>query len=217
MHIYVLLIVKKLVITLDKNKLTQILLAVFIALIFISSYVSLTNYNAQQSTVSTTPPTFFAQGFAKAKVVGYGNSMYINLTCKNQTLADAASSAINSNLTKLYKNNSIYNFYSAGSSIPIEPGNMSAYSIYSFIKGKLTAQQANCISSSAVTILQLPAIVNLSVGTQTNQSHMPQSSINQSLQLPINYTIGSIVRVKFSTTVTSNWTIYGPINLVVLK
>ena len=217
MHIYVLLIVKKLVITLDKNRLTQILLAVFIALIFISSYISLTNYNAQQTTVSTTPPTYFAQGFAKAKVVGYGNSMYINLTCRNQSISAAAANIITSNLTKLYTNNSIYNFYSAGSSIPIEPGNMSAYVIYSFIKEKLTAQQANCISSSAVTILQLPAIVNLSVGTQTNQSHMPQSSINQSLQLPINYTIGSIVRVKFSTTVTSNWTIYGPINLVVLK
>ncbi len=217
MRIYALLIVKKLVITLDKNRLTQILLAVFVALIFISSYVSLTNYNTQQTTVSTSPPTYFAQGFAKAKVAGYGNSMSINFTCKNQTIESGASNVITANLTKLYDNNSIFNFYSAGSSIPIEPGNMSAYAIYSFIKGKLTAQEVNCTSSSAVTILQLPAIVNVSVGTQTNQSHIPAGSINQSLQLPLNYTTGSIVRVKFSTTVTSNWTIYGPINLVVLK
>lgn len=217
MRIYALLIVKKLVITLDKNRLTQILLAVFVALIFISSYVSLTNYNTQQTTVSTSPPTYFAQGFAKAKVAGYGNSMSINFTCKNQTIESDASNVITANLTKLYDNNSIFNFYSAGSSIPIEPGNMSAYGIYSFIKGKLSAQQANCISASAITILQLPAIVNLSVGTQTNQTHIPQGSINQSLQLPLNYTIGSIVRVKFSTAVTSNWTIYGPINLVFLR
>jgi len=217
MHIHALIIVKKLVITMDKKVLTQLALAIFVGIIFISSYVSLTNYNSQQAATTSTPATYFAQGFAEAKVVGYGTPLYFNLTCKSPATMSIASNIITGNLTILEDNNSVFNFFSSGSNISVEPGNMSEYKIYSFVSGNITPAVSNCISASATVIAELPSMVNLTVETQTAKIQIPQSSANTSILLPINYTIGTSVKVKLSTLVTPNGTVYGPINIIVLK
>ena len=217
MHIYALLIVKKLVITMEKNALVQLALAFFIALIFISSYISLTNYNTQQTTTTIVPSTYFAQGFAEAKIAGYGTTMYFNLTCKNAKTMGMASNDLSENLTILEDNNSIFNFYASGRSFSVEPGNMSAYQIYSFVNRTLNSTISNCITDSAVTIIGLPSLINMTVGTQILNVIVPQNESNASIVLPLTYTVGTHIKVKVSTLVTSNATIYGPINIVLLK
>lgn len=216
MHIYALLIVKNVVITLEKSKITQLALAIFIGLIFISSYVSLTNYNSQQTTVTTIPTTYFAQGFASGKVAGYGTPLYFSLTCRNLSARSAASNAISDSLTLLSNNNSVYNFYSTAGNTSVQPGNMSDYQIYSFVSSRLN-QSANCVSSSAVTIVSLPSAVNFTIGTQTLEVPVPSADSNVSLVLPMSYTIGTNVKLKLSTLVTANGTVFGQINTIVLK
>ncbi len=211
------LIVKKLVITMEKKALAQLALAFFIGLIFISSYISLTNYNSQQSATTTIPSTYFAQGFAEAKVVGYGSSLYFNLTCKSPAIRSLANNAISENLTVLENNNSVFNFYSSGRDISVEPGNMSAYQVYSFVSSKLNSTIYNCTSVLATILVKLPGIINLTVGTQKVGVQVPKVDSNASILLPINYTVGKPVRVKLSTLITANETVYGPINIVVVK
>lgn len=216
MHTYVLLIVKKLVITMDK-RLTQLALALFVGIIFISSYVSLTDYNSQQSATTSIPVTYFAQGFAEANVVGYSTPLYFSLTCNSPAIRSLASNAITDNLTILEDNNSVYNVFSSGRNISVEPGNMSEHRIYSFVSGGLNSTLSNCTSASATVIARLPSTVNMTVGTQTAPIQIPQSSANVSIVLPIKYTIGTSVKVKLSTTVTANGTVYGPIITILLK
>ena len=217
MYIYVLLIVKKLVITMEKNQLTQLALAFFIAIIFISSYISLTNFNSAQTTTTTVPATYFAEGIASARVVGYGTPLYFNITCKSAALRSMTANAISANLTTLMDNNSVFNFYSAGRNMSVEPGNMSAYQIYSFVNRNLNSTLQNCTSVFATTFVKLPSTVNLTVNTQPAQIPLLQSYTNASLVLPISYVVGNSVKVKLTTLVTANGSVYGPINIIVLK
>jgi hypothetical protein len=215
MHIYALTIVKNLVITMNK-KLSQLGLAIFIAIIFISSYVSLTNYNSQQATTTTVPQTAVAQGVVQARLTGYGGPMYFLINSKNTTIVSESSNVIISNLTVLEVNNSVLDFYQTGRNISVAPENMSAFQVYSFIKGKLNQTLTNDTAAYATAYLELPSLINLTVGTQKVQVAVPSSYLNQSVPLAMTYPTGSDVRLKILTDITANGTVYGQMNLVVL-
>ena len=217
----------------DKKKLMQIVFAVIIALVFISSYVSLVNYNSQQPTTTTAGQTYYAQGFAKANLTGYGGPMYFVITSGSSASNATASNIINSNLTVLEGNNSVSNFYASGMNFSVEPGNMSAYQVYLFIFGKLNAKAANMSSSNtlatnaiapnpynttayAAASLELPQIVNFTIGAQSAMLQIPPQYRNQTIQLPMTYEIGSSIKVKLSTLIETNGTITGQMGVIVV-
>ncbi len=202
----------------QKNSLSQLALALFIGLIFISTYISLTNYNSSQQTSTTTvPPTAFAEGFAEGTIIGYGTPLYFNATCSNTIIQNASITSISNSLDILQKNNSISSFYPSGESIIVAPQNMNAYQINDFINETINATESKCISSFAMTYVRIPGALNLTANGQKILIPVPANSTNESIILNPTYKQGSTIRLKVSTLLTANGTIYGPINIVVLK
>jgi len=217
MGIYALIIVKNLVITMDKRRLTQLGLALFVGLIFISSYISLVNYNAQLTSTTTAAPAYYAIGFSNATITGYGGPLYFDLASGNATVRAVAANIITSNLTILEDNSSVLNFYTAGRNISVEPENMSAYDIYLFISSRLNGTVAQNITVPYATAYALlPQTVNFTVGTQAAKIPIPSAYSNQSFISQVKYGLGSQVRVKITTFITQNGTISGSMNLIVV-
>ncbi len=201
----------------DKKRISELALAIFIALIFLSSYISLTTYNSQQPQVTSQPQTAYAQSITNAVVTGYGGPLVFNLTCKNKTVQLLASNAISSYSAQLEDNNSVLNFYTSGGGTFVAPGNMSAYKIYQYITGKLNSDEKNCTATYGTAYMELPPILNMEVGSQSVQIPLTQSERNISFSSQINRTIGTRLNVRVSSLIDANGTIYGPISVVLLR
>ncbi len=181
----------------NKSKLFQFGLALFVAAIFLSSYFSLINYNSQH-TPTTTVQTVLAVGIGNATLTGYGGALYFNITSKNAALRSIASNIINSNLTMLEANNSIIGTSGTQYNISAAPENMSTYEIYLFIAGKLNSTLLNYTKAYATAHFQLPHAMNFSIGLAGTQIvRLPILQRNQSVSaFPLRYTIGSSHRIK---------------------
>ena len=201
-----------------KNRIIQLALALFVGLIFISTYISRTNYNSEQVTTSI-PQTIYAFGFANVSITGYGTPMSFNLTSNNSALRSAAANIIVANLTTLYYNSSILNYpYLSGTSISVAPENMSVQQVYSFISSKLNSTLLNSTIVYATTSLSIPQVVNVSTGgPQKFKILIPEGSRNASITLPIKYKVGDQLKAKISMLVTANGLEYGPISLIIMN
>ncbi len=197
----------------DKKRLTELALALFVGIIFISSYVSLTNYNTQSAT-TTIPGTAYAQGLAVVAISGYGSPLYLNVSCSNAALENRTIGIVTSNLTALESNSSVLDFFATGKNISVAAQNMSAYGIYSFITGKVGPNASECIKGYAVAFLSLPPLINVTVGSQGLQVPVPHKYANQSVFTAINKTIGTKLSVKVSMLLTQNGSIYGPLSIL---
>ena len=74
----------------DKKKASEIILSIFVAMIFISSYAIFTNAGGGQQTTSTTttaPQTVYGTGYANATLLGYNTTLSIYSAC-NYTYAN---------------------------------------------------------------------------------------------------------------------------------
>lgn len=198
----------------EKKRLAQLFLALFIGIIFISSYVSLVNYNSQQQARTTVPQTVYAQALANGIIIGYGNPMHLSVSGQNASARSTASNIIDSNLTKLEENGSVLDFYAAGDNVTVASQNSSSYQVYSFIVARLGPSLSGTLSANATAYVELPQEMNFTIGTQKARLPIPPSYLNQSMVLPLWYGIGRQIRVKASALVTANGTIYGQMSVV---
>ncbi len=201
----------------DKKRLTEALLAIFVAVIFISSYVSLVNYNTPQNATTTLPATIYAQGVANAILSGYGGALYLNITCKNHTYAAETVNTLTVYLNRLEDNNSILNYFNSGWNISVAPENMSTYSVYNGAIAQLNGDESACVAGYATAFAKLPQTVYMNTGTQVAPVALAQREQNASFPSEISLPAGASLRVKLSALITSNGTIYGPISLVLIK
>lgn len=201
----------------DKKRITEVLLAFFVAAIFVSSYVSLTNYNTPQNATTTVPATVYAQGLSNAIINGYGGDLYLNITCSNRTVSAETVNTLTSYLTKLEDNNSILDYFNPGFNISVAPENMSSYSIYNSSMAQLKGSEHGCITGYATAFVALPRTVYMNTGTQVVPVQLLPNERNTSFTSKIGWPIGTSLNVKLSALITQNGTIYGPISLVLLK
>ncbi len=204
-------------IIMDKKRITEALLAIFVAAIFISSYVSLTNYNTPQNATTTVPATIFAQGISNAVITGYGGDLYLNITCANHSAAAETVNTLTPYLTKLENNNSILNYFNPGWNISIAPENMSTYEIYASSLARLGRNYSGCVTGYATAFARLPQSVYLNTGTQVAPVQLTQRERNVSFASNLSWAAGTTLKVRVSALVLQNDTIYGPISLVLVK
>lgn len=201
----------------ERKRLMQVLVTLFIAIIFISSYFSLTNYNNSTSKTSTTvPPLYFANSIVNAPVSGYGNAVSITVACsKNAT--NSTMDDINTVLSSLAANNSIQPPYSIGNKITVIIGNMNASVLYNYVAGKISDTQMNCSAFSGSATILLPYTINASVqtsyGISSHSIRIPNAS--RAYFLPITFPFNSTngMKVSIRTYVTTNYTAYGNLNV----
>ncbi|MDE1851587.1 MAG: hypothetical protein KGH69_02780 [Candidatus Micrarchaeota archaeon] len=196
----------------DRKKLTQILITLFIAVIFITSYFSLTNYNSSQANATTTvPPTIFTYGIANASIYDYGSTMSITISCGNAT--NGTMSGFSTLLSGLETNGSVVTDYSVGNRINIDIGSLNASALYGHLAQQSSTKELNCSTFSGTAVLLLPPSIKAQVQGSTYTIYLPDSVRRYSI--PVTFPINSTrnITVKVSTLITANGTVYGNINV----
>lgn len=195
----------------NKN-IAKVILAILIGVIFLSSYLTLSSLNpgsgstsTSQSGSSTIPQTIFATATANAMVTGYNNTMATYLHCKNST---AISTKLNSIISSLEQNNSIYNSYSVQNETLIEDGTSNTLVLYSLITNPLNATANSCISLQSSVNVLLPQTLNMSVQSQAYTAVVPSNMRSYSIPIVLSNNNPSVIKVKISALVTQNGTIY---------
>lgn len=202
----------------QKSKLAGLGLGLLVALVFISSYISLTNYNSQSQKTTSIPATYASVGITKGKLIAYTSPFYFNIVCKNASIDNATAQIINENLSILQNNNSILTSYPVNSkNISVAAANMSVYSIYKFITSKLSAPEQACVSAYSNAVVFLPQAVNMTIGNQRYLVGIPSLYRNATFISPISRGINQTITVKIYATVAQNGTVYGTPQIVILN
>jgi hypothetical protein len=193
---------------LEKKKAAELAAAIFIAVIFVSSYAayggSFGNQGAgggagaNSNATTTIPPV---SGSARASIVSYGTVLDVNVSCAN---ASAVASSLNGYLNALESNGSISNFYSPeNSEVLVQLGSYNASRLYGALAGRLGANAA-CTSFAAQATVQLPSIMNVTGG----RIRIPSSLRNYPLGLKLSNNMSSSVGVSVLALIAANGTAY---------
>lgn len=196
----------------ERKKLMQALVTLFIAIIFVTSYFSLTNYNTSQKNATTTvPPTIFTYGIVNASVADYGGTMSISVSCGNAT--NATMSDFSAILSSLQANGSVVTDYSVGDRISVDIGSLNASSLYGYMARHATGAEMNCSTFSSSVVLLLPTSMQAQVQGSTYTIYLPESTRRYSLPatFPLNST--NNITVKVSALITVNGTVYGNLDV----
>ncbi|MDE1823125.1 MAG: hypothetical protein KGH50_02255 [Candidatus Micrarchaeota archaeon] len=197
----------------ERKKLFQVLVTLFIAIIFITSYFSLTNYNTSSRNKTTSvPPTIFASGILNASVAGYGNILSIAVSCKNDT--NSTINDFSTVLSALEANNSVSTYYSVGNRITVDLGNFNASALYSYLSQRASQAQLNCSRFSGSAVLLLPSVMKAQVQTSTYNVYIPDSDRRYPLPVTLPLNAANGIKVKVSTLITVNGTVYGNLSVV---
>ena len=174
---------------LEKKKLAELLAALFVGVIFISSYAAFggsSGGQTQKQTTTTVPGTVYVSGSAVAKVVSYGKLVDVKVSCRN---ASAASKGLSDFMSALENNGLIGNFYSpADNETLIELGNTTAPAIYAALSEEL-GKNATCTAISATqATVQIPSRINVTYtgGSTTLTIPAGQRNYSESLSLTSN-------------------------------
>jgi hypothetical protein len=172
--------------------------ALFVALIFVSSYTS--SSNSPGTTTTTKPPnTYLAIGNAQATITGYGKDAHMSVS--NQSNAVAAS--VSNTLLALESNGSISNYYHTGGGYQVALSGMDAYSFQQRIRNATSLQQLNVTSTA---YLLLPANAMLYVNTYPVNVNMTKR--NFSVSLAGIRPVGTSMNISVIAFITANGVIY---------
>jgi hypothetical protein len=192
---------------LEKKKLIELLAAVFIAVIFVSSYAAFGNSGGIAKTSTTTiPGTIQIHGSAQGSIVSYGDVLDVNVSCAN---ASAVSGSLSGYLAALEKNGSIDNFYSpADNEVLVQTGNYSLLKAYGAIAAKL-GRNANCTGFAATqATVQIPSAINATYEGGAAKIPIPNALRNYTRQVALSKGMSNSIGVSVYALVTQNGTIF---------
>ncbi len=186
----------------------ELLAAIFIAVIFISSYAAyganLGNGGAaggsgqNRSATTTIPPV---GGKARAGIASYGTVLDVNVTCANAT---RVASSLNGYLNALESNGSIGNFYSPeNNQVLVQLGNLTAPRLYGALAARL-GSNATCTGFTTQATLLLPGTLNTTYG----KVRIPTALRSYPIGLALSNTTGGNVSVSVLALVARNGTAY---------
>lgn len=192
----------------DQKKKNLILFigAIFIALIFLSSYAAFSNNNTSNaSTSSTVKPaeTHYATGNTNAVITNYSD--IVNVTLSNNS--NATTTALQNILSKLESNGSISNYIYANNNYEVVLLGMDA----STLKQSISNQANSTIPNNTIHIGST-ATVMLPAGLVLYYSGSPENvyltSRNYSVYLNNIKSIGTSINVSVSALLERNGSIY---------
>ncbi len=200
----------------ELKKLGALLIPLFIAAIFISTYLSNANYSVPTSVTTSIPQTAFGQGVANVVITGYGSPLSLSVACINKSKNNSTVSNVTLILTNMENNNSISNFYNSNMNFQVAAGNASSYGIYKYFQNS-NSVQFGCLNFTGPAYIALPLAINFTVGSQKVQIPVTSNYRNNTITLPLSYGIGSHLRMKVSALITANGTLYGPLGLSMIQ
>ncbi len=197
----------------DKKQAIRFFLALFVGLIFISSYYTFRNLNggaqSQKTKQASAPQTVPGFGTANAGIVGYNNTMYIYTACNtaNETGAEAGVSAI---VSELEKNGTVYDSYSIQNETVVQSGSANASYIYSVFMKRLNATSRSCLRFSSYAEAELPNQVQLFIYTinKTYPVNVPQNLSVVQVPVTLSANMSKVVKVRIAALIELNGTVY---------
>ncbi len=199
----------------DKKKIYQFLVALFVAVIFITSYLSFINFGSPlaQNTTKPVPQTVYAVGFANASIFSFTNLLNITVTCPAPNSTIVINNLTNT-LNALQGNSSVLNVFPAGNNITIETGKLNALGVYARLYPDLDNSTAKCTAFKSAAVAHLPSTITMYVGTQTVSLGVGGNN-TYDIPLTIEQNLSNTIRVRVAALFTTNGSIYG--NLSVTK
>ncbi|MCL5100770.1 MAG: hypothetical protein M1122_02350 [Candidatus Marsarchaeota archaeon] len=190
------------------KRAAEMVLAIFVAAIFLSSYASLagTNSNTQSSTttVVAVPQTFYGVGYANATFEGYNNTLTMVYLCNDSSIYSGSASNL---LTGLEINNSIFSYFSSGNNVTVQTNSMDLTSLRSYLVDNMNVSE-NCLTFYYRADILLPSTVTMSISGKQYNIPITQSMNHYSLMVPYNSSTNKNIRVKIAALVEQNGTIY---------
>ena len=195
----------------EKKKLAELLGAIFVAAIFLSSYASFANQSPQNTTsISSAIATYYAVGYANASITGYNSILSINIMCR-AAVQNSTVNRIGSSIASLENNGSVLTSSANRTGFQVAPGELDSYSIYNYIYRKLDSNSTACASFSTPATVSLPLMINMSVQGQTLGISIPQGAVQQQVNLDLTQNMSRSMRLRVSALITRNGTVYGSI------
>ncbi|MGI0141598.1 MAG: hypothetical protein ACREBF_03040 [Candidatus Micrarchaeales archaeon] len=201
----------------EAKKIKQVVLAIFVAVIFIASYASFGNSGSNLGTGSTTttiaPQTVYASGTTNGTVIGYGSIMSILLSCAPPTLLNSTSNSVSSLLSKLLANNTINNFYLPNqSSFTIYVNQLNPYQLSTYVTSSLTNSSRACLTFKGQTDISIPSNITVTVQTQKAKLSIPANMRNYTILMKI-AALNTKIPLRVAMLVTTNGTIFGNLSV----
>lgn len=201
------------------RKLAMGIGAVFIGLIFLSSYftphnLSAGNSNSQKNT-TVVPQTVYGVATANALFSGYNNTLSIAVSCANSSSAPV-DTRLSQFISAMEQNNTIYNSYSLPNETIVEPGSMNTSTLYKFFSQNLNSTAFSCLNFSSEALILLPQELNIFIVNKTYIIAVPQTLRIAQVPLTLSNNMSNTIKVRVSALVTTNGTIYS-LNVVKLK
>lgn len=202
----------------ERKKFVEFLGALFIAFIFISSYLEFTNIggssaaSANVSKAKNASPTVFSYGYSNSIVSGYGRVLDVNVTCNSSESANADANLTNS-LNGLEANGSAENFIQTSNGYSVLLSGNYSDKAYRYITKTVNSSYLSCMSFSSSLNLLLPQKVNLTYssgvgsGFQNISVAVPQKFRTYSIPVTFNGTNATYFRLKLLAELYQNATI----------
>jgi hypothetical protein len=201
---------------LEKRRMIELIGALFVAVIFLTSYAAFAGGGARaygNATTTARVRTYYVTGRAQANITSYGQVLEANVSCKNATSVE---SLMNGLLAAMERNGSVSNFYSPSQGhILVQLANYTAYKVYGLLSAGI-GPSAACTNFTTQANAQLPARITFSLPASKSGFAIAIPSSQRSFTLPIalGSVTNSIINVSVATLVTENGTIYGSISVI---
>jgi hypothetical protein len=202
----------------NKKQLLQLIGSLFVAVIFVASYTSMsTNPLPSQSKTSTTiVQTIYSYAFANAVVTGYASTATVAIGC-NATVQASIGSKISSILTLLRKNNSVSNYYSPSSNMTlVYLGNMNMSKFYRYVSNYIGANDMACTSVQTDAEVLLPTTMNFYIQSQPYPIVIPSNLRAQRVPVSMHGNMSNMLKLKVYALVTVSGNIYGNMSILVV-
>ncbi|MDE1825611.1 MAG: hypothetical protein KGH61_03580 [Candidatus Micrarchaeota archaeon] len=202
----------------EAKKIKELVISIFIAVIFIASYAAFGNGNGSTSTTTASTTInqnlYYATGTVNAIVYGYGPTMIVSTACSSASVRNAAYYNASALLTKLQDNNSISNYFSPnGTSFVVYTQKLDSYRVSSYLGAmEPTNASKDCLYFSGDVFAALPESVTLLVSTQSLKVPIPAGLKNYSVDTQI-LSQGSSISLKIATFLNVNGIISGNMSI----
>jgi hypothetical protein len=179
--------------------------AIFVAIIFLTSYAAFSNNNTSGTTTTSTvkqnQPTFFATGSASAVITNYTQVATVRILNDSNSTNDAISNL----MSQLESNGSVDNYIYSNGSYDVYLATISPYGLQSIFDKSVPA---NAVSVGSTADITLPASINMFYPGTVQPINVPLSSRNYSLYLSTLQSLNSTINVSISALITETGQVY---------
>ncbi len=195
----------------NRKRLIELIASIFVAVIFLSSYISFANINGSGSkSTTTTAPLLgtYAFGFYSAKITNYTGALGISMSCSNKTVENESYSGVGNILSRLEQNNSIAGFYPTGNGYTVQNNSIGILALYKLINSSMNGTANSCLRFSSAFTAHLPPIINFTINQQQYSLPIPLNFSVYQVTVPLPTPKNNTIRLKVAALVSSNGTIY---------